>query len=254
MAEISKTADLTLSVMLKLAETGPLSPAEVAEAMGRNRTVIYRLLTTLHQRGFVVRRDGRFGLGPVLVRLADAIEPELRSAASDVMVRLSQSEQETVVLHGFDDREALVVHQVVSNAHVLQVEHKVGSRHPMELGSSGRAILAFADEAIVKLALASSSHPESLEQQLTSVRELGYCASQDELQLGVAGIAAPILTPDGIAAGSLSILVPTTRGASISDHAASVISAAGAVSRRLAEPDEPRAAPTPTVITTQSEG
>ena len=154
------------------------------------------------------------------------------------MSRLAESEQETVVLHGFDDLEAVVLHQVVSTAHVLQVEHKVGSRHPLELGSSGRAILAFADEKTIQRALARSDRAEYLERQLAGIRQMGYSVSHDELQLGVAGIAAPILGRDGTAAGGISVLVPTTRGASINEHADSVMTAAGAVSRRLAEADE----------------
>ena len=60
-------------MLIQLVDTGPMSPAEAAETMGINRTVVYRLLTTLHQRGFVHRRDdGRFGLGAMLIRLADA--------------------------------------------------------------------------------------------------------------------------------------------------------------------------------------
>jgi DNA-binding IclR family transcriptional regulator len=52
----AKTADQALIVLLAL-ESQPLSASALAETTGLNRTVVHRMLATLHGRGFA-RREG----------------------------------------------------------------------------------------------------------------------------------------------------------------------------------------------------
>ena len=64
---------------------------ELAAALGVNRTVVYRLVTTLERRA-LVRRDGRgrlhVGLG--ILHLAAAVHPVLRDLALPVLRELAE--------------------------------------------------------------------------------------------------------------------------------------------------------------------
>src|SRR5207244_556456 len=85
MAEISKTAEQALAVLLELGEHGPMTPAELSRSLEMNRTVVHRLLATLRGRGFVVRLEKGYVAGPVLLRIAESVQPELRARARAIL-------------------------------------------------------------------------------------------------------------------------------------------------------------------------
>ncbi|QXJ21128.1 IclR family transcriptional regulator [Actinomadura graeca] len=211
MTEIAQTADHALRILEELGEAGPLGPTELAQRLGLNRTVVHRLLKTLAARGFVSRQDNLYRPGPALARLAETIQPDLRAVAGPVMDRVAEASGETVVLHSLDGHEAVVLDQAVATRHVVQVSHRIGARHPLTVGASGRAILAFLPADAVARILKAEEEPAPVEKSLATVRRRGYAQSHDELQLGVHGIAVPLRAADGTAFASLAILVPTSR-------------------------------------------
>jgi DNA-binding IclR family transcriptional regulator len=231
-AEISKTADQALATLLELSENGPMTAAELSRSLGLNRTVIHRLLTTLHRRGFIIRQHGGYVPGALLVRMAARVQPELRAAAAAHMADLAEDIGETIVLHVADGNDAVVLEQVVGTAHVVRVQHRIGSRHSLAVAASGRALLAFMEEASAERVIAASSGGDLLRTQLEGVRQLGYAISHDELQNDVYGLAVPV-REDQIALASLGILVPTTRATAIVEHLPKLLGAADNVARSL---------------------
>jgi DNA-binding IclR family transcriptional regulator len=231
--EISKTADQALAALTELCESGPMTAAELSRAMGLNRTIVHRLLTTLHRRGFVVRQNGLYVPGAVLVRMAGRVQPELRAAAADVMASLAADRGETVVMHVVDGNDAVVLEQVVGTRHVVRVEHRIGSRHPLTKGASGRALLAFMEPSAIARVTRQEQDASGLLQQLATVRELGYALSHDELQQGVYGVAVPVRDQQGVAVSSLAVLIPSTRAAGIAEQLPALRSAAERISASL---------------------
>lgn len=232
MAETSKTADHALTVLLKLTDDGPMTPAELARELGLNRTVVHRLLTTLRERGFVTRSGGGYVPGAIVVRMAERVQPELRAAAAGVMARLGRDVGETIVLHIADGDDAMVLEQSVGDQHVVRVEHLIGSRHSLMQGASGRALLAFMTPSTVDRVLRRAPTADSLRKQLEGVRQLGYALSHDELQQGVHGLAVPVMH-DGHAVASLAILVPTTRATGLAEHIEVLREASSQVAAKL---------------------
>jgi DNA-binding IclR family transcriptional regulator len=235
MSEIAKTADLALQVLLEVAEKGPTSATELSRSLGMNRTVVHRLLSTLQRRGFVRRQDEGYVLGPVVVRLSDLVEPELRRVARPVIRRASGQVGETVVLSVPDGRDVVVVEQSLGGDHMVRVEHKIGSRHPLYLGASGRAILAFLPETAVGRALRGLEDAERVRELLEEIRRFGYAVSHDELQRGVFGTAAPIRDPNGRAVGAIAILVPLSRVPRGTEHGEAAVEAADGIAAGLFE-------------------
>jgi DNA-binding IclR family transcriptional regulator len=235
--EISKTADLSLAVLLTLREEGPMTAPALARALSLNRTVLHRLLTTLQQRSFVIREGGTYALGPTLVRLAEGVKPRLRAAATAAMTTLSREMGETVVLHIAEETDAVVLHQVLGTHHVVRVEHQIGSRHPLTRGASGRAILAFMPPDAINALVPAGDDGEALRRQLEGVRQLGYAVSHDELQLGVAGLAVPVRDAGGSPVGSIAILVPSGRAGTLGACTDAVIQAGRQASAALAAMD-----------------
>lgn len=204
-----------ITVLESVGQVGPASVAEIARACGMNRTVTHRLLNTLHVRGYVRRDEKGFVLGPMIRHLAERVPGDLMMVAGDIIRHLADEAGETVVLHSLDGFDAVVVGQAVADRHVVRVHHRPGERHPLVLGASGRAILAFQSEATQKRCMEWSTGRPDLGDMLRQVRELGWSMSHDELQYGVHGLAVPIADPDGSVFASVAILVPAARAANL---------------------------------------
>lgn len=233
MAEISKTADQALLVLDHVAEHGPEPTAVIARRLKLHRTVVHRLLATLHGRGFLRRVPGGFAPGLALLRIAQHVEPELLASARPILERLAREHGETFILTVADGEEAVQVEQSVGNRHFVRVQLTRGFRHPLALGASGRAILAFlAPEAAARIA-ARADEPKKIATQLADVRRLGYAVSHDELSFSVHGVSAPILLR-GEAIASLGVVMPSVRAERVTEYGRILKRAAAGITRELA--------------------
>jgi DNA-binding IclR family transcriptional regulator len=145
--ETSQTLDRGLRLLTLLAEDGGASSrgmtvTEISTALGVARPVVYRLLATLDSHRLVRRsEDGRIRLGLGVLHLAQRVQPLLREAALPVLRRLADQVGATAHLTVADGGEALAV-AVVEPSHTdFHVSYRVGSRHDLERGAAGKAIL-----------------------------------------------------------------------------------------------------------------
>lgn len=233
MPEISKTADQTLAILEFVAEHGPAATADIARALAMHRTVVHRSLMTLHQRGFVRRVEGGFVPGITLLRVAQAVEPELLGAARPVLDALARAHGETFILTVQDGDEAVQIEQAVGGRHFVRVQLARGFRHPLPSGASGRAILAFLDAPTIARLVATTPAPRKLAALVKAARSEGYAVSHDELSAGVHGISVPILVK-GAVAGSLGVVMPAARAASAAALTRALRQGAVAIARALA--------------------
>jgi DNA-binding IclR family transcriptional regulator len=211
LAEISSTGDQMLTVLETVAKEGPVSASDVARMCDINRTVAHRLLVTLSQRAYVRRSDEGYIVGPAVFSLARQTGTDLRSVAKPIMQRLALEIGETVVVHGLDKWEAVVIDQAVGQQHLVRVEHSPGSRHPLFKGASGWSILAFQGEKAIARILKKTDDPVAALARIETTKADGCSISHDELQMGVHGIAAPLLEKGGRCEASLGVLVPSMR-------------------------------------------
>jgi DNA-binding IclR family transcriptional regulator len=180
-AETSQTLDRGLRVLTVLAGApGGLTVTELADRLEVNRTVVYRLVTTLEQHG-LVRRDARsrlhVGLG--VLHLASAVQPVLRDIAVPVLRQLAEEVGCTAHLTVAEGEEALALAVVEPSWTDFHVSYRVGSRHPLDQGAAGKAILLGREPAAGRPA---------------------YVMTAGELQAGAQGLAAPIPDVEGLEA------------------------------------------------------
>ncbi len=209
-AETSQTLDRGLAILQLLASperAGGLTITELAAELGVGRAVVYRLVATLDVRDFVSRgQDGRVRLGLGLPRLSMAVRPMLVGAATPVLRELADRSGATAHLTIVEGTEALALAVVEPSWTDFHVGYRVGSRHPLDQGAAGRAILS---------ARAGST---------------AYTLTGGELQAGAHGIAAPVVDVPGLEA-SVGIVSMTTLDAD--RHGAQVVSAARRVAAAL---------------------
>lgn len=216
MPEQSKTVDAALSVLTLLA-AGDDQPtaASLARRLDMSRTAVARLLATLEAHG-LARRIGRgWGPGLGLLALAAGIQPRLRDLARAELEALARRFGETAVLSVREGDDAVAVDQVVGGAGVVRIHYRIGTRHPLQVGASGRALLdEHAGEVVV---------------------------SEGELEPGLRGTAAAVLGAGDRPVASVALVAPVHRFPPAGEAADAVLAAARRITRGLADdtPDQP---------------
>lgn len=204
--ETAQTLDRGLRLLHLVAEApGGLTVTEAAARLGVGRAVVYRLLGALTEHG-MVRRDGsgRLRLGAGLLHLARRAQPLLAEGALPALRRLAEQTGATAHLTVVEGGEGVALVVVEPSWTAFHVAYRAGSRHPLDRGAAGRAILA---------GRAGRSEPVS---------------SSGELQAGAYGVAAPVLGVPGLEASvgvvALAPLATDTVGAQVVGAAAEIAS------------------------------
>ena len=237
MTDTAKTVEHALALLESLGAGGPGSSTELAQRAGLNRTVAHRLLTTLESRGFVRRRAGAWELGLGLATLGQQVERDVRVAAARALEALADETAETALLAVPDGSMAVAVEQVVAVARPVQVRYQPGFRHPLTRGAHGLAILAFSPDTLVESAVAEHGDAPRLRHRLEEIRGAGYAVTRDELELGAAGVAAPVFAGvRGPVCASLGIVTPVHRFPTGQATIAATLRAADSVTDHLTLP------------------
>jgi DNA-binding transcriptional ArsR family regulator len=170
--ERSQALDRGLRVLELLADSPGLTVTELAERLDVARSVVYRLLATLEEHGFVRRgRDGKVRIGLGVLQLARRVEPLMRAAASGPLRTLAEATGATAHLTVLEGHEAMAVAVVEPTNTDYHVSYRVGARHPVDRGAAGLAILS---------ARGVRPHP-------------AWVVTEGQLHAGAHGIAAPLL-------------------------------------------------------------
>lgn len=227
--EISQTLDRGLATLSFIAESDDgLTVAEVAERLATARAVVYRLLRTLEGRGLVTRVGGRYLLGFGVSRLASRLRPSLQAAVLPLLRELADRTRSTALLTVADGDQALVLATVEPTTSTFHLALREGSRHPLDRGADGIAILAGRP--------AAPGEPTVV----ADARAAGHAVSISALQPGAVGVAAPITLSDR-ATASIGVV-------RLADHADrglvdAVREAAAEAARRLGGADVAASAP-----------
>jgi DNA-binding IclR family transcriptional regulator len=194
----------------------PQGIADLSRILNRTPSEIFRMVSTLEKRGYIVRNDaGSFQLSLKLYELAHTHSPfeKVMKAASGPMRKLSDEVRETTVLAALSHGQLIVLAEELSTRRVrLSVE--IGSPVPALLTVSGQLLVAHmaTDERERFLAGDSEFHAMSAAKQkqvlamLDEIREAGYCIASSNFRTGI-DIAVPIGNPNIGLMASLAIPV-----------------------------------------------
>ncbi len=190
--------------LLGLLGDGPRTLRSLAQASGLPRPTAHRLLVALEVHGLVVRdADGAFRLGPRLTELALRAGHglDLGTLAAGVLARLHDQTGESVQLYLRSGDRRLCAAARDAGAG-LRDSVPVGALLPLEVGSGGKVLLAWSDDA--------GRFPAADPAELAAVRRRGWASSVAEREPGVASVSAPVLR-DGTLLGALCVSGPVSR-------------------------------------------
>jgi IclR family transcriptional regulator, acetate operon repressor len=194
-------------------ERSPRSLAELAGLAGVTQTAATPLLTALERHGLVTW-DGAEGLlrpGPAQLRFArsDAGRQDLAELAQPSLRRLADESGETVNLM-VPTRNGAEAIAEIGSSHLLGATSWVGRPVPVHYSAAGKVFLALGVSELPGRALegrtgATVVDPAALERDLAQVRARGYGTIVDELEPGLAAVAAPVFERGGVPVAALSV-------------------------------------------------
>lgn len=229
-------------------QTPELGVTEISRIVGLHKSTTFRLLSSLIAEGLVSQDpdSGRYRLGLGVLELAGRVQihMEVRQAARPYMQPLAQQLGATVNIAILDRAMSYNIEQAVPVGYLVVNYGWVGRRTPLHATSTGKVLLAWLPLPEVRAVLNGSlesytrntiTRMELLEQELATVRGSGYAIGQEEYEVGLNAIAAPIRDMSGQVVAALSASGPAYRLSpeSFEPAASALISAASAVSRQL---------------------
>ncbi|PWB56249.1 MAG: IclR family transcriptional regulator [Anaerolineales bacterium] len=224
MPQAVRAVERALDILLCFrTDRSSLSLTEIAEQVGMNKSTIHRLLATLESKHFIIRdkATGMYQLGYLFVELASIIlqDLDLRQLAKPYLQQLSDRSGETVDLAILSDGHVVYL-QVIESTQRVKIAAAVGERLPATCTATGKAFLAYLPESQVRQILDQDStrYTErtltSLEKLLANLRETrtrGFSISEQEYEIEINAVAAPIMDANGSPVAVIAIVGPSYR-------------------------------------------
>ncbi len=214
-----------LCILDRLGTAGrDLGVTELARQLDLNKSTTFRLLATLVSLGYVTqdRETGKYRLGLHLVELgALALDRiDLRTEARPFLADLADRTGETVHL-AILDRNQVVYIEKFESKQTLTMKSRVGAHAPAHCTGVGKALLAFlehdelkrvvSEESLYRFTANTIADPQALLEHLERVRQLGYAIDDEEHELGIRCVAAPVRNHSGKVAAAISVSGPGLR-------------------------------------------
>jgi DNA-binding IclR family transcriptional regulator len=196
----SEGARRVLALMLAFsADRNTLTARDLAATTGIALPSVYRYITLLRETGLLVGDErGSYRLSARLIGLARAAEAaeSIIDIADPVMRELAEQTGETVILVRLIGRSAVCVHRVQS-AQRLRISFEPGQPLGLERGASARLLLSglppdVRREYLAPLADRDPDAAARLEERVARAARQGYATSEEELEMGVWAVSAPV--------------------------------------------------------------
>lgn len=216
-SETSSTVLRAIKILKHLKEVpGPQSLSDISQSLDLSQTIVHRLLTTLKSEGLIYQdpRSKLYSLGTVFIEYANKIMTEMPLAplVEPQLSKLRDLTGETVGFYIPIGNERVCVLEYESQQEIRR-SVGIGRRHPLYLGASGRAILAYMPYDIQQNILTSLS-----QQQRSSIRKLleetaknGFSTNEGEITENVGALSVPVFDHKQGVIGALSVSGPLFR-------------------------------------------
>lgn len=225
MIDVVQSVDRALSILELLSdyEQG-LGVTEISKITKLHKSTVYRLLSTLIYKGFVLQ-DPATNKYKISLKLYELGIKKLKDIdilkASEIYLRKLMKEVNEVVHLVVRDNYDIVYIDKVEADNTIRMASTIGKRSPMYCTSVGKVMLAYLSDNEVKKVWENSKIEEytvntiidfdKFEQELFNIKKNGYAVDDEENELGVRCVGAPIFNHNGTIEGAISVSGPTMR-------------------------------------------
>jgi len=221
--------------------------SELSRRLGVAKSTVHRLAATLAAEGLLEQdqETEKYRLGIALFRLGALVRRrmDVSSQGRPYLYELREKTNETVHLAILDGTEIMYVYNLESTQ-AIRMRSDLGVRKPAYCTAEGQAILAFQPQAVVDAVIEQGLLPRTpqtitdaakLIKALAVVRQRGCAIEDEESEIGMRGISAPIRNDAGEVVAAVGLAGPVTRLSkkAIATFVPHVIETADLVSRRL---------------------
>jgi DNA-binding IclR family transcriptional regulator len=202
----------------------PASLKQLAAATELHPSTAHRILAAMTAARFVERHDaGTYRLGIRLLELGNIVKSRinLREVALPFMQALHEAIGEAVNLGARHDDDIVYLERTSSGRALVRVVYLVGGRAPLHLTSLGKLFLAGDTPQEIRAYAKRTGLPgktphsltslAALEKELDKVRRHGIAYDDEEAELGLKCVAAPIHDDEGRVVAALSVSAPADR-------------------------------------------
>jgi DNA-binding IclR family transcriptional regulator len=229
--------------------------SELARRLGVAKSTVHRLAATLASEGLLEqdRESEKYRLGIALFRLGALVRRrmDISSQGRPYLYALREKTNETVHLAILDGTEIMYVYNLESTQ-AIRMRSDLGVRKPAYCTAEGQAILAFRPQETIDEVIAQGllprtpqtiTDPAKLLKMLALVRQRGCAIEDEESEIGMRGISAPIRNDAGDVVAAVGVAGPVTRLSkkAIATFIPHVIETADLISQRLGYSERGRA-------------
>jgi IclR family transcriptional regulator, KDG regulon repressor len=201
-----------------------LSVSEIGLRTGLHKSTAHRILMALEYNDLIKQNPetGKYHLGIKLFKLGHQAVSQLnlREICRPFLIRIMNKTKETVHLAVLDENQVLYLDKV-EGPHALRMPSRVGRHIPTYCTSLGKAMLSCLEEQEVQQILpkqalkAYTPHTvknlDGLLAELRAIRKRGYAIDNEEIEIGLRCVGAPIRDYTGAMVGAISVAAPSAR-------------------------------------------
>lgn len=210
----------SLRIVDALDERGASGLTELADSLDMPKSTVYVHLSTLVDRGFVIKDDDRYRLSLRFLELGASVRAgTLYEQAKGEVDAVAEDLGQLVNLMTEEDGLGVYVYSV-RGPDAVDLDTTPGRHFPLNTTALGKAMLAqMTDERIDEIVDQHGlpartdrtvTDREELLAQLETIRDRGYALDNEENLRGIACVAVPILVERGVI-GALSASAPANR-------------------------------------------
>jgi len=219
-----KSLDRAMEVFEYLSEAQGKPLTQIADEMGQSPATVYRILVTLEGRGLVEfdRLEQIWHIGPnaFVIGARFLRRTSLVDRARPIMRKLMEITGETANL-GVEREGAVLFLSQVETHESIRAFFPPGTLSQMHASGIGKVLLAQMDADRLNRVLAGQrlevftertiTERDALLEDLTAIRDRGFSVDNEERNLGMRCIAAPVFDINGEAVAGISVSGPTSR-------------------------------------------
>lgn len=245
-----------VSLILEMVGSSPqgMSIKDLAAGLKLPKGTIHRILSSLSYFGYI-RQDPEnkaYFLGLKLMELSALLgnQLDLRKVAEPILRDLAQRTKQTAHMVILDRYEVVYIEKIeTEQAGGLKMASRVGSHNPVHSSAVGKVILShFSDEeldeflrekGLPRRTANTITDPAGFRDHLKTVKNQGYAIDDEENELGIRCLGAPIFDGKARPIAAISVSGPAfqmTKKVLQDTVRKEVVAAASEISRRLGFP------------------
>jgi len=221
---LSSVANAILLMKTFSDEQSELGISALAERLGLAKSTVHRLASTLVEAGMLEqnKETGKYRLGLAVFELGSLVRRKIDISleAKPWLMTLREQTGETVDLSILDHGGVVCVNFLESK-NVNRISSGVGLRKPVHCTAEGKALIAFQPASTIDRIVGGGTverrtprtliDPGPLKEELANIRARGYATDDEEYELGVRSIAAPIRDDSGNSVAAVGVTGPKQR-------------------------------------------